>query len=448
MKKILFIFLLFGSLVYGQCPNNNTFFTDLTPTGVGNTNSVLCIFTGEYGTVTVCNGAQYTFTTCGNTGNNTALTLYTNAGVFLAFSSANTCGQQETIIWTSTFNGVVRILVDGGNGVTCNSGGGTCNMLSVTQNTLGTCPPPPPPSTNQDCSIAVQVCNDISFTGNSNGFGTQELNAGNSGCLLGNEHQSAWYVFQAATSGTVSLNITTAVDYDFAIWGPNLTCGTLGLPIRCSFSGLYGNTGLGSGATDFTDGDGNGANGFLDAWVAPLTVVAGQTYIMLIDNYTSNTTPFTLDWTMGGGATLNCTPILPIELLYFKVEKKSCNQNLISWSTASEVNNDHFEVESSSDGISFNRITIIKGSDNSTHELTYSYIDYNPIVGDNFYKLKQVDKDNHEIYFNIIHVDNSCASKLKQIKITNILGQDVYEDYRGPIFIYYNDGSVIKKYNF
>jgi hypothetical protein len=208
--------------------------------------------------------------------------MYTSTGTLL-FSQDNVGnGACETWTWTATVSGTIRILVDKAN---CGTNS-ICTSVSVTQTSGGS-----GGTGNVDCSSPTQVCNDASFTGNSNGAGTQELNAGNQGCMS-TEHQSSWYIFNVVSSGTLALNITTAVDYDFAIWGPNVSCGALGAPVRCSWAAGGGNTGLGNGASDVTEGAGG------DRWVQTLNVTAGQTYIMLIDNFTANSTSFTLDWTM------------------------------------------------------------------------------------------------------------------------------------------------------
>ena len=141
----------------------------------------------------------------------------------------------------------------------------------------------------------------------------------------------------------------------------------------------------------------------------------------------------------------NPTCSLPIELLYFIGEKKTCNQNIISWATATETNNDHFEIERSSDAINFKTIKEIPGSINSLETKKYVYVDSNPESGIYYYRLKQIDLDGTYKYAPIIDVDNSCVKDLEILKITNLLGQEVTEDFGGPRFIYYNDGSVIKK---
>ena len=441
MKKIiLFICLLISFILNAQvpCPNDNSFWLDLTPSGVGITNSSFCTYAGDYNTFTACSGVTYSINVCGSS-YNSAVTMYSNSGTLL-YSQNNTSGNGcETFTYTATSNGIIRVLVDRAN---CGTNS-TCTQVDITQ--LASCGTPTS-SGNQNCVNYTPVCNDVSFSGNSNGFGTQELpnNGTIDGCLT-IEHQSSWYMFQAATSGTISLTIVTAVDYDFAIWGPNITCTTLGSPIRCSYSGLTGNTGLGNGATDLSDGDGTGGNGSLDKWVLPLAVTAGQTYIMLIDNFTSNTTAFTLDWTLTGGATLNCG-MLPIELVSFDGEYKN-KSNFLYWTTATELNNKGFNLQRSLDGINFKNISFINGHLNSQSINNYAYNDNSYDYTINYYRLEQIDLNETKTYSRIISIDNSNDIKKVIIKRTNYIGQEVTETYQGPTILFYSDGTIKNSIN-
>lgn len=163
---------------------------------------------------------------------------------------------------------------------------------------------------NVDCGGANQLCSDSQVSGASSGFGTQDLNTTNNGCL-GVEHQSNWFYAQVTTAGVFSFSISPQVltdDYDFAVWqypaGSSVPCPPTTNPTRCSYSGVDGATGLGNGAIDNTESAaGNG-------WVAPINVSVGDILVILIDNFSSTTTPFTMDFT--GTASLNCTPV-PLE---------------------------------------------------------------------------------------------------------------------------------------
>lgn len=310
-----------------------------------------------------------------------------------------------------------------------------------------------------NCGGATQVCNDVSFSGNSSGAGTQELNIFNQGCL-GIEHQSSWFYFQPVTSGTVSLTIQTSVDYDFAIWATG-NCSSLGTPVRCSYSANSGNTGLIAsyygqtssfgcgflglfpcyGTVNVTDNS-EGAAG--DGWVAPLNVVAGQTYILLIDNFTANSSPFTLDWTFTNGASLNCNPIpLPLELINFIANyDASANCNKVQWETSNERLNDYFTLERSTDGNSWSVIDKQPGAESSEITLSYTYTDFQFVPGEiNYYRLNQTDYDGTSETFPVIAVDNRSAGK-KVVRIYNLMGQEVPPDTKGMVILVYDDGTT------
>lgn len=79
----------------------------------------------------------------------------------------------------------------------------------------------------------------------------------------------------------------------------------------------------------------------------------------------------------------------------------------LSWITASEVNNDYFEILRSTDGINFITIGSLRGSGNSTVELSYNLVDKD--VPSNYqvlyYKLRQFDMDGRQETFDAIAVE-------------------------------------------
>lgn len=98
------------------------------------------------------------------------------------------------------------------------------------------------------------------------------------------------------------------------------------------------------------------------------------------------------------------TSTLPIKLIAFDVQPVN-DEIKINWSTASELNNDFFTLEKSSDGINFSEIEKISGAGNSNSQIYYSTFDLNPIRGTNFYRLKQTDFDGEFSISNIISID-------------------------------------------
>ncbi len=90
-----------------------------------------------------------------------------------------------------------------------------------------------------------------------------------------------------------------------------------------------------------------------------------------------------------GGAGVNP---LPITLTKFNV-KNSDAQVMITWSTATELNNDYFDIERSIDGKEYMNVGRVRGGGTSNKQLNYSYYDKNPLVGTSYYRLRQTDYD-------------------------------------------------------
>nr|WP_294899155.1 T9SS type A sorting domain-containing protein [uncultured Pedobacter sp.] len=100
---------------------------------------------------------------------------------------------------------------------------------------------------------------------------------------------------------------------------------------------------------------------------------------------------------------------LPITLTTFtgKTVDKSV---LLSWNTASEENNDYFDIQHSADGKSFTSIGKIDGAGTSKVAKDYSFTDENPFAGTNYYKLVQHDFDGKTFESKVISVDSKIAA--------------------------------------
>ncbi|MFZ9954611.1 MAG: T9SS type A sorting domain-containing protein, partial [Flavobacteriales bacterium] len=81
--------------------------------------------------------------------------------------------------------------------------------------------------------------------------------------------------------------------------------------------------------------------------------------------------------------------------------------NLLTWSTASEINNDHFELQRSTDGVNFETITVIGGQGTSYQINHYDFLDTREFNGTVYYRLKQVDFDGTTAYSNTISISNA-----------------------------------------
>jgi hypothetical protein len=85
-------------------------------------------------------------------------------------------------------------------------------------------------------------------------------------------------------------------------------------------------------------------------------------------------------------------PPVPVKLLSFTAEAVDGNVEL-NWVTASEINNDYFDVEYSIDGSSFTSVIKRIGAGNSTEKISYSGVHYTSEQGTLYYRLKQTDFD-------------------------------------------------------
>lgn len=147
-----------------------------------------------------------------------------------------------------------------------------------------------------DCINTIVICGDTSLELNSNGVGIDDFALpGNNPPDCGfSESQSLWIKVTIVQSGTFAFTITpesrsTAEDYDFAVYGPNVSCTALGSSIRCSSTnplsaGVSTLTGLNDAETDISEGPGSLGNGF----VRSINALAGEEYYILVDNFSQN----------------------------------------------------------------------------------------------------------------------------------------------------------------
>ncbi len=98
---------------------------------------------------------------------------------------------------------------------------------------------------------------------------------------------------------------------------------------------------------------------------------------------------------------LNPTQILPVELTTFTGYNNG-SINVLNWSTASELNSLKFEVEKSLDAINFEYLGERAAAGNSNMPLNYTLNDEHPVLGNNYYRLKMIDRDGTYAYSEII----------------------------------------------
>jgi hypothetical protein len=113
--------------------------------------------------------------------------------------------------------------------------------------------------------------------------------------------------------------------------------------------------------------------------------------------------------TSNGGIIPNAFTPLPIELISFEGAIEY-NKIKLTWSTATEIDNDYFTVERSADGVNFNSIGNVDASGNSLSIKNYSLYDNKPFPTINYYRLKQTDFNGSYTYSKIISITSENES--------------------------------------
>jgi hypothetical protein len=145
------------------------------------------------------------------------------------------------------------------------------------------------------------------------------------------------------------------------------------------------------GGSSWTNLAGTASGGEIDGNAVAFS--AGSTYVITLASINAVQTP------------------LPVELIYFEAEVEEIAVQL-RWATASEINNDYFQVERSSNGSDFQPVGAkIEGAGTTTEPLTYEFMDTAPLSGISYYRLKQVDFDGRYSHSDVKAVQVGKAAK-------------------------------------
>ncbi len=138
---------------------------------------------------------------------------------------------------------------------------------------------------------------------------------------------------------------------------------------------------------------------------------------------------------------------LPITLTYFK-GRIANNAAELTWQTASEIDNDYFEIEKSTDGEQFEMIGLVQGQGTKHAHTDYVFYDKDDNSGKTFYRFKQVDYNGDFSYSSIVIIE--FREKVGRISIYPNPVRDIvtinFEDSNildAQITIYDNIGRLI-----
>lgn len=120
-------------------------------------------------------------------------------------------------------------------------------------------------------------------------------------------------------------------------------------------------------------------------------------------NYTGSFSTFAIGHNTGA---------LPVRWISFTA-KRLHESILLNWSTSMEVNNSHYEIECSEDGLSFSKVARVDAVSFVSNVNSYSFLDNNPPFSNAYYRVRQVDKDGTFSYSSIISVDINLLEQFK-----------------------------------
>ncbi len=165
--------------------------------------------------------------------------------------------------------------------------------------------------TTQDCRGAIAVCDyvyveDSTVAGYGNYF---EIPNGGSGCpnnhCMDGEHNSRWYIWTVVEAGDLRFQITPQVqtdDYDWAVFNitdhscDDIYTNSFGIMSSCNaaggagYQGATGVNSLNGGVIDCNNG------GPTNRWNVDLPVYEGETYVLVVSDWTQTPGGYTLDF--------------------------------------------------------------------------------------------------------------------------------------------------------
>lgn len=256
------------------------------------------------------------------------------------------------------------------------------------------------PPSNINCSIPNAICSGsaITFTAQANGTQASTVNPGNNYSCLFTSPNPSWYYLEIATGGNLAIDITAGSDIDFELWGPYASlanavanCNSYGVPIDCSYS---------ISAVEQANASG---------------VTAGQVYVLLVTNYANTVQTITVNDAASNTATTDCSIVpLPVEFAQFSGVYQNGEVEL-SWITVSELNNDYFIVEHSTDGKVWSAFEFIDGAGTSTNMIDYQATHRNAKNGINYYRVKQFDTDGAMSISELISITSENSNPIQLV---------------------------------
>lgn len=142
---------------------------------------------------------------------------------------------------------------------------------------------------------------------------------------------------------------------------------------------------------------------------------------------------------------------LPVSWIQFSATKQN-KTVLLKWSTATEQNTSQFQIERRGNSGSFYTIGTVSATGNSNRVIEYSFIDFLPEMGPNFYRIKQMDVDNRATYtpVRVVHFNDAQGPSLFVYPVPAkerlwIALPDIFNYETVKVMIWNIEGKIVKQ---
>lgn len=352
-------------------------------------------------------------------------------------SAANyTSSNNETICLTGSGNFTGSISLDGSNSELCIANDvvftGTLNMNknTVEVNNFGT----------------ISGIN-LNTQGTFNNFGTMSL----TGLSLNNGSFNNFNTTFGAVevSGSVNVNNGTNLNIDGGLVvggdlnvnsGGDVTLNGAGISVAGTLSVNSANSITASGSTSGCEGVTFGNLNLNNA-----SAFSGGVDICDSDDAGSTPAP-------AGTSQCNCSSLLPVDFVNYSTKANYENDRVeVKWTTASEQNSTSFSIERSYNGYDFLSIGSVIAAGNSDNINNYVFYDNTPILGNSYYRIKQIDVDGTYTFTNVMvqNYQDRQSNGSMLISINNNTMQLNFSEYveDGQLEIISSSGKLIRKRN-
>ncbi|MBL7815005.1 MAG: choice-of-anchor D domain-containing protein [Saprospiraceae bacterium] len=300
---------------------------------------------------------------------------------------------------SGTFNNNGTYSMAQGSGLASITNGATGTITNTGSFTVQASVPMTNSGTIDNQSAAVFINNGtLNSTGTFTNNGTYKGSGTYSGSLFTNPSGGIVAPGNSAGCMTFSNGFTNAGTLEMEIGGITActqsdritVTGTATLGGTLSLTYINGYTGTGSQTVNIIDATA------LSSTFASVTGLPSNWFI----NYNAPT---------AGKFTLSYNAVLKVELKDFKGQHTE-GGNILTWTTAHEENINQFEVESSLNGVLFEKIGEVKAKGSNA---AYTFLDANPSA-QTYYRLKMVDVATNKVdYSKIISIESKGATKVK-----------------------------------